>query len=226
MALSEAALTIVTAVETELGLAANADTRIEGWINDASDAIAEYLGRTLQRTTSIVEKHAGDGSPSLVLKRPPLVSIASITRYGTAILSSSYEIKDADSGEVLFFGGLEDDSYAFERGVSRDAIVGSERRLYEVTYAGGWITPRQAAVGGTFAAETVTLPSSISRACIELVSHYRARAVGKTDPSVASEAMLSYSVSYRDEGGPGDNEGSSIPALIRGKIRGYRFARI
>lgn len=220
MALSELALTTVTAVETELEIVAGSDTRIEGWIEDVSALIASWLGRVLHRGSAIVEAHEGDDTNTILVKRPPLVAVGSVTYLGAAIAAENYEVQDADAGAIFFLNGLADTSTGFW-GASFGAVPGSRRRSYSVTYAGGWITPGQAAVGGTFAGQTVTLPRALQRACLEQVCELYNR---DGDPrTAASEGLLSYNVSYRNDPDEDDADGGGLLKAVRAKIAGYRL---
>lgn len=213
MALSDSALTTVAAVETELGLAPGSEPRIEGWIEDASEAIAEYIGRPLHYSASITENHAGDGGDSLLLRRRPVVSVTGTSHAGAALAVDAVEIEDADAGALRFLGGLSNDDGAVYPGVSQDVIVGSARRLYSVTYAGGWVTPAQAVALGL----PVTLPRVLQRACVAAVAWMRANPGGGADSSsIASESLLGYSVSYRDVGAQLSSGGGSVglPASV------------
>ena len=221
MALSEAALTLRATVEAELGLSAGADTRIDGWIEDASEMIANYLGGPLYKRT-VTETLFGDGGNYLVLRARPIASITSILFNTVPLVTDDFEIYDDVAGLVFLPGGVVT-TLGPNVGIVGGPRYGSlGERLYAVTYVAGWVTPRQAEAGSgsTYSGATVTLPRAIQRACIELVAHLRARA--GSDAGIASESMMSYSVSYRDDANDAEAGGEGIPASVRAKIRGWR----
>jgi hypothetical protein len=75
--------------------------------------------------------------------------------------------------------------------VTQDPYVGSEGDLYTVTYAGGYVTPQQAADNVLL---TRSLPYDLEQACVQgVVAMYRGRG---QDQRIAQESLLSYSVSY------------------------------
>lgn len=220
MTLSDKALTTVVAVETEIGITAGSDSRIEGWIEIASEMIQEYLSRVLYRRSAISETVRGEGSPYMVLEAPPINTLTSISYDGVALASTDYEIDDAAVGSIYFIGRpMLWNAYTGE-GVSRDPVPGTERKLYTVVYDGGWITPGQsAAAAGTYTGQTVSVPKPIQRACILAVVDMRARA--GMSPDVASESALSYSVAYR--GTLDDESGYGLPAMVRSLLKPYKF---
>jgi hypothetical protein len=219
MALSERALTTVAAIERELGETIDDPDDVERWeelIEDASEAITDYLGRDIHRGT-VIEQHAGLGDSVLLLKRRPIVSVTTVVHYGSAVLATSFEIQDAEAGSLLFLGGLLNDAAALHAGVSQDYVLGSERSLYTVTYVAGWITPGQAATGGTFDGETITVPRSIRRAALEQAVYLSDNPGGEGD--IASEGLLSYNASYR--GSTVDAGSGGLPASVRAKLDRY-----
>lgn len=213
MTLSDKALTTVALVESELGLSSGADSRIEGWIEDASEMIADYLGRVLEKAT-VTETHAGDGSSFLVLRRPPLASITSVSYDTAALDTDDYEIHDAESGEVRFAQALANTGALLE-GVNRNLDPATGERLYSVVYVGGYVTAGQSAGSGVYTGATVTVPRAIRRACIETVTYLRAKA-GR-DVTVRSESMTGYSVSF------GDVDTSGLPVSVCRVLDGFRL---
>lgn len=220
MTLSDKALTTVEAVEHELGLSHWQEPRIEGWIEIASEMIAEYLGRELYRRAAISEKHRGDGSPFLVLKDPPINTLTSILFNGTALASGDYEIDDADAGVVYFIGNpMSWNAYVGE-GVSRPMVPGTERKTYTAVYDGGWITPGQSeAVAGVYTGQTVTVPKPIQRAAILTVVDALTKA--GQNPDIKSESALSYSVTYK---GTSDDVASyGLPAYVCAMLKPWKL---
>jgi hypothetical protein len=205
VALTADCLLTVDEVENELGLTPGADTRIEGWIKDASAMIATFLKRTLQTATITAEKHHANGGNYLVLRRAPITSITSITIDGDTVSTDDYVIDDADAGTVFFENGLADLGL-IEEGVSRSRAHGTGERVYSVTYVGGWTTAGQG---------VSTVPRDVVRAAMATVVALRSSAA--RDPAVKSEAMPGYSVTY------GDVDASGLPPVARALLEPFRF---
>lgn len=217
-ALSDDALTTVEAVEAELGLAAGTEPRIAGWINDASALIVEFCGRPFARRDDMVERFPGTGDAEVLLSLTPVLAISSLTHRDVPLPTTGYEIADAAAGSLVFVAGYMANDATRGWGILGSPVAGSERFLYTVTYSGGYVTPPQAAAGGAFVGQPVTLPRIISRSCIETVTMLRSRK--GQNPDIASESALSYSVSYR--GGPDDPDGGGLPYAVAAKLQRYR----
>ena len=191
MALASNALTLVATVEDELTIAAGTETaRLERLIHIASSVAATYACRTFFRSTSISEKSTGGVGPLLILDRPPINAITSITYLGTALSSTGYEIHDANAGIVYAVGGSWVTSTIGFSDVSGTIFTGVDRKTYTIVYDGGWYTPTQD--NGTTIIRN--LPYDIEYAAIAIVSYLR-RSMGH-DSSIASESLLGSSVSY------------------------------
>lgn len=212
MTLGASALTSLATMKDELGITdSSEDTRLERYINAASRMIASFCARTFEYNAAIVEKRAGRGDVYLLLARPPVWSVASVTFDGSAVDSASYEIHDTQAGELYsLYGWL----WTTNRniGVAQDPAPGNERNLFTVTYAGGWQTPAQSPVSGVDA-----LPVDIEQACIALVSFLRGRR--GADLSVQAESLMSYSVTY---GAPAGADTGGIPGPIAAMVAPYR----
>lgn len=72
------ALTTLPSLKCFLGIKSNAeDARLQAMIDMADAAIKEYLGRDIEQAT-YTEFYSGDGTPLLILRQRPVVSIATI----------------------------------------------------------------------------------------------------------------------------------------------------
>ena len=72
------ALTTLPSVKCFLGIKSNAeDSRLAAMIDMADAAIKEYLGRDIEQAT-YTEFYSGDGTPLLILRQRPVVSITTI----------------------------------------------------------------------------------------------------------------------------------------------------
>lgn len=198
MALTADALTLVATVEDELGITAGTETaRLERLINIASSAAESYACRVFYRTTNISEKSTGGVGPFMILDRPPINSVTSITYLGTALSTTSYEIHDANAGIVFAVGGSWVTSTIGFSDVSGTIFTGVDRKTYTIVYDGGWYTQNQD--NGTTIIRN--LPWDIEYAAIAIVSYLR-RSMGR-DPSVTSESLLGSSISYANPGATG-----------------------
>ncbi len=217
MALASDALTTLATLKARLGITdSSRDTQLESLITAASSMIVGFLGRRLAYSASVVDRLAGSGTPELVVSRTPVWSITSIVDDGDTVDSDDYTCvgDDATAGIIrstsvwLWRPGL------VGGGIARDPIHGHEDGTIVVTYAAGYTTPNQVAVVGVDA-----LPADIEEACIMAVTNLFA-SVG-ADVTVASESLMSYSVSF---GSPETLYGSSgLPKRVEAMLAGYRF---
>ena len=189
MPLQTNALTMISTVETELSLTADAqDAELTRYIDTASDQIERYVNRKLYYGSAIVEKVAGSGDAFLWISRTPLSSITSVVWLGddSTVTSSTYEIWEADQGNLYRSGGW-----------NNTKISSNDYTRYQVTYVGGWITPQQDADDGAL---TRDLPWDLETACISMVvGLWRQKGADRT---IRSESVLNTSVNYeRHDGG-------------------------
>ncbi len=191
------ALTNRADVEADLGITPGSENdKLHRLINAASDFIESNCGRTFYRDTAIVERVAGYGQHHLILDHTPVNSIAGITLDGSSVDLVYVTIDNAKAGLIGRPGGWPTTAHTI-RDTSRSLLPGTERLLYSVTYDGGWYTQKQADDNGAL---TRALPYDIEDACIELVRiAYKAKA---RDPSIASEKLMSWGVSYLKAAAP------------------------
>lgn len=214
MALSENCLTTIATMEGELGIASGAeDAYLTRLIEAATKRIEGYCNRVFKQTAAIAESCKGYGTPHLVVARPPITSIASITYDDATVSSDDYKILDAQAGIIYNAGGWYNTSSTIAN-IESDPVPGTEDILYVVTYKGGWVTPAQTG--------TRDLPYDIEQACIELVvSKYRSKG---RDPNITSESLMSAGVGYRVAGA--DDQDTDLPASIKDVLRQYRRVAI
>lgn len=218
MALATNALTNVATMESILGLASgSADAVLQRCINQASAIAESYAGREFYRGT-VTEKHPGQAGPIIVLRRPPVNSITSVTYVGgTAEGSSTYEIHDANLGGLYRVSGNwvgEDWTY---RDSSRTPFLGQGRLVWTIVYDGGWYTPKQDDDG----AGTRTLPYDIEAAAIQIATAIY-RAEGR-DPTLRAESLMEASQTYGATSGVGSADwlDSVVPGAAA-TLRRYR----
>lgn len=153
------ALTTLTVALDELDLTTDGgtqDTRVERYIDTASADIARYCNRAFQRENDIAEDVPGFGTAFLLVSRKPILAIDSVTFDGDTVDSDSYEIYDALAGMIYSTGGWLWTT-AVREDITRPPLPGYERKLYQVTYNGGFITRAQIDTGGTYVVSSVAI---------------------------------------------------------------------
>jgi hypothetical protein len=213
----EADLTLPATVAAELGIASS-DARLPRLIAAASAAIRAHLGRPqLHYSAAYVEKVAGFGGPRLVLGLTPVGAIASIVLGdGSTVTASEYTLEDAQAGLVYRTGCWPWTGLVRPGLLYSDPAMGTEKAEITVTYAGGWVTPAQAGSNG-WTGPAQSLPADIEEAAVQTVVGLYRR--GGLDPSIASEGLGDYSVSYRAED---PSLGSALPARALQLLAPYR----
>ena len=188
-------LTTVEAIKVELALTGGTDDAcLEALIDQASDAIAAWCGRSLA-LEGVRETLYRDGwAGMLMLSRWPVVSIEAVMIGGAALAPGSVEVED---------GGL------LHRLDDSGQRVGWPSGRMMVEYSAGYILP---GLPGR------TLPKDIERAAITLVKAWfmsRAR-----DPQIKAETVDGIgSTSY---GFSGLDRGFSLPPEVEGLLAPYR----
>ena len=216
MALNANALTTVETLKNELSITdSSEDLRLERLINTASQQIENYLGRQLYYDAAIEEKRPGYTSMLLRVDVTPIVSITEITYNDSVLDSDNYEIHDADAG-LIYNTATWITTAPYTQEITQERVWGEERKLYQVTYAGGWVTPEQ---GGT-----VTLPSDIEDACVRL-SASRYNQIGR-DSSITQEKLGDWSATYGGQSSSELSTSGGIPPAIRSVLDTYRRAVI
>jgi hypothetical protein len=215
VALAANALTTLATVLDELGLATDGggpqDTRLERYITAASALVDSFLDRTLARADGIVEKVAGFGDNFLTVERRPLLAITSISFDGSTIDATNYEIHgDGEAGLIYGRGGFVWTASRLQE-IVQTVVTSSERKLFEITYNGGYVTPEQVSQA---AFTPQTLPADIEDAVIQMVTT-RWRQQGR-DQSVKSEKIKSWSATYADS--------RALPPSIQAVLAPYATA--
>lgn len=210
------ALTTLAVVEDELGLASDAgvvDTRLNRYINAASDFLARECNRVFERNDAVVEHLRGFGGTELRPRtRLPILALTSVVVDGTAV-DLADDVIVADDGESIIRRSGWPWTAAWAAGNTRRA-AGSEYPDIVVTFKGGFVTRPQADVAplaGAFTGQPVTLPGDLEDACIQLaVSRWRGRG---NDVRVRSDAGQNQSRTFG---------GEPVPPEIEGVIAHYR----
>lgn len=175
MALNSNALcTLATALD-ELKLSSDSgaqDARVERYINAASSLIARICNRRFERADAITENLIGRGTPFLFVERVPVLSITSVVLDGSTLAATDYELREVSPGVdgKLFRRSGWPAKGAAMVGPTFGELPGYEAENVVLTYSGGWVTAPQAATGGAFDGETVTLPADLEDACVMLAA--------------------------------------------------------
>jgi hypothetical protein len=218
--LDATALTTTAALVDELGLTGEqSTTRLERVVMVASARVAAYLGRPVHYGAAVVETLPATGGDVLFLSRAPVVSVTSVTlstdggATSETIDASDYTLElGADANDVLgvlrhLGGGWGFSGSRF--GAAGDPLPGTERQVYTVTYAGGWVTPGQAT-----AELPRTLPYDVEGAVLDLaVDAWRDRG---RDKSIVKRTLLSGSVTYATD------QAGALPESVRHVLDRYK----
>jgi hypothetical protein len=151
MAQSVSALVDLATVKSELGIALSNttdDAKLERYIDAVTGRIEDYCNRSFYHVSSQADSLGGMGSFYLLVTRPPLNSIASIAFDGSTLNSDSYEIDDSVGGVVRGVSAFLWTAGTLQN-VTTTPLPGTERKLYVVTYDGGYITAGQSKAKGT-----------------------------------------------------------------------------
>lgn len=178
------ALTTLETVKADLGISTTTDDDfIKRKINFASQAIEDFCDRVFG-TSEVTETFKAEGQLRFVVARAPIASISEITYDGTEVDSDNYEIEGPWTIRMIYAAS---NSNMMTGAISAAILPGTSRKLYSVTYTGGYALP---------GAATPTLPSTIEEACItQVISEYRQRG---RDKSIKAERLLSWNATYGD----------------------------
>lgn len=200
--ISATALTTVAEVKDALSITVSTyDGTIARVINAASDWFVRQTGRRFDRGT-VTETFTGHGFDKVLLSRFPLVSITSISFKGSALSASDYAIYDANAGIIQKVNGVWLDTSLESFDLRPSPVPGTGPKDYSAVYVGGYYLP---------ASGSRDLPYDIEESIIEM-SASKYRALGR-DQSVASESVLSYSVSFKD---------SDVSDFVRQTVNAYK----
>jgi hypothetical protein len=212
VAVAAHALTTLATVLDELALEQDTgpkDTRLERYINAASEFVRTFCGRSFHREDNIAESVRGRGGTLIQVSRRPIITIDSITVDGATLQASTYSVDDADRGLIFRSTGWPWEA-ARMPGLSYQPIPGTEEPTIVVTYDGGFVTPAQAEAG-MFSAAARTLPWDLEDAVVQLVvSRWKLRG---RDVRVSSETY--------DSGGGFTFGGAPVPPEILAILDGY-----
>lgn len=211
-------LCLASDVAADLGV--TSDARVQRAVSAASSAIAHWCGRVFEKATGIVEYPAGFERPLLILDRPPILSITSITEYGNTTAAADYESVglNAEAGLVLHKTRGWLNTQRLDRRAVSETLAGANGQSDQivVTYDGGYVTPGQNLLDSV-TYPTVTLPDDVVEAAIfTACSFYRAKGI---DPNVAAESIGDWSITYFSSRTAIEN---AIPPVARGLLARYR----
>lgn len=197
MPLSIAALTTPARVFDELDIEDDAGVlraRVETYIEETSDLVAAIIGRPIHYDGAVAERLEGPGGVHLLVARTPVVAIADVAFNDSSVGVDGVVVVDASIGKLYRSGGWPWTA-ALQRGPSWHPAPGTEAPSITVTYAGGWVTPRQATPS-----LPRTLPHSIEGAVLRLITaRWRGRG---NDPRLASSSHQSSTYTFGGEAVP------------------------
>jgi len=216
VSLTANALTTLTAFKTAWGVSGTADDeQIKRAINISSDRIANYCGRSFGYAAVSDEEHAGMGTKLMSVDRPPIIgSITSITHDDNAVDSSTYEIANADAGLITsVYGAWAWDADRLDN-IGMDKYVGAERKLYKISYNGGWVLPKDAEAGSVTGTETENFVAGAEMSLVYVTD------IGTTTTTIAADtytavemkALIDAAISA---GGLADSECSVVAGAIK-----------
>lgn len=206
MALASNALTRIDDVREYLGVEGSSqDKLLEGLINAASNQIESYCGRSFGREVITAESVAGYGGVRLWVSKFPIDAAEPIT-----ITLDGFEFDSDDFAVETHRGSFYNPSgwpstAPVVLAANPYRVHGDERAAYLVSYTAGYVLP-PSGVNGEF------LPADIQLACHELVSSMYRRQ--RRDPSIRSEKLLSYAVTYEPDAG-------KLPASVMSLLDSY-----
>jgi hypothetical protein len=213
--MADSDLTLAATAAEALGVSPS-DAKLPRIIGAASEAIASYIGRRLHYAAANAERLAGYvNQVRLYLGVTPVLSVAQVVLPDGSVLTEAGDDFTLEDAATLYraagwpFTGL------VRAGLLYDMpAVGTEKRGIVATYAGGWVTPAQAASGG-WAGPARSLPFELEEACLQTVAALYAKQ--GADQTVASESLGAYSVSYRLPSAVGN-----IPDVVKATLDRYR----
>lgn len=217
--MAESDLTLPVTAATELSISPG-DPRLPRYISVASAAVRSYLARPqLHYSAAYVDKIAGLSRARLILSLTPVRSITSVVAPdGSTVPSTEYEIDDANLGFLMRITGWPYTGRLRPGLLWSDPDMGTERKSWVITYAGGWVTPAQASSSG-WSGPDRDLPHDIEEAVLQTcVGLYRR---GGVDQMIAAESLGDYSVTYRTLGA-GMGQGGIIPDTVLPLLQAYR----
>jgi hypothetical protein len=200
-------LTTVAAVQAEgRGLDTIATATLERYIAAASDAIAQFLGRTLHLGAATEYLQGARGAIRLVLGRTPIVgavSTVTVLDLGTAVTNdgTDFVIESAEAGLLQRDRGWPSSDLG-GLGAAFEPVVGVARLRYTVTYSGGYVLPGTAWTTATlYAAGQKVKPTAASNGNV-----FEASAMGTTGtpeptwPSAVGATVVDGGVTWTNRG--------------------------
>lgn len=208
MALASNALTTVARLVRELKITAPASdsddyAQLEDLIGEVSDAVESYCSRSFAKAERMEAVPAYD-TDTIRLTHYPVLTVSEVLFNGAAVSAAEWSTtpaeEDAKAGLLRNLIGVWSWSSNFDSSAAPEKHPGHEKRLYTVTYAAGYVLPKDAT-----ADSPRTLPRDLERAVLlACVAEYRRQG---RDPSISSESLLSASVSYAT---PSSDKGGGI----------------
>ncbi len=187
-------LTSMIAVQSELNTSGgDDDVRFTQLINEASDFISRYCGKTFGEER-IKEKIGAHGLPEILLDRTPITTVHTITFNGSLVAADEYEISNREAGILWREAGWT--TTEMDWGGIAAAKSPYLNPLWLFEYTGGYKLPSW---GDDPINEDRTLPYDLERACLDIISSLHNGA--KIDPNIKRYKVGETDVSWDREGG-------------------------
>lgn len=149
MALAANALTTLSTLKTELGIAVedtSRDALLERWVNEASAAIEKCCSRSFALVT-VLEKLRGAGTKQISLTQIPVTHVESVTLDDVVLAADEFEVADYEAGILSREDGWPESGQS-AIGIAWTPIPGTGRRNIEVQYSGGYVLPKDVVPAG------------------------------------------------------------------------------
>tara|TARA_R110000868_G_scaffold234542_2_gene488252 strand:- start:229 stop:816 length:588 start_codon:yes stop_codon:yes gene_type:complete len=182
---AHALITLQTAKDFIGGISGSADdSRLELFINMATEYIETYCDRRFKQTTYTDEVISGAGSNELVLRNWPVIGSVTLGKRNVVDNEESWDAVDADDFWIDEEGGTVTGVTVFRKGTDN----------YRVTYSGGY----------------ATIPYDLQYACASIVAQFWNR---KQANGLKSESLGDHSVTF-DVGAGGSNIPAEVEAIL------------
>lgn len=185
------AYTTLDRAAKELDITAPDDLdRLADMLLEAKSMTDAFCNRNFAYAEDITERVRGYGDGFLIVQQTPIVEITSITKDGSLVHESNYEIDDAEAGIIYSDSGFSANDIVLE-GLANRVLPNSQEADIDIVYSGGYVLP------GT---DGRNLPYDIERAQVQIIKHlWQSRT---RDMGIKSEkADDIYQATYTDNAG-------------------------
>lgn len=135
------AITTLANVKEALGISgSDSDALITNLIARTQARMERYCNRKFERSTYTDEAGDADGTGTILVKNPPIASVASVTVRSsgstyTTIPAADYDFDADDNGRVILLNGW---GTGWRHGCGKSGTFGQGINSYKITYDGGY----------------------------------------------------------------------------------------